>query len=43
MAIILFSDLAKTLSAFDTKTLTPFPAFNPKPFRDLLDEEMGYI
>jgi beta-1,4-N-acetylglucosaminyltransferase len=35
--------LAETLRTFDTSTIEPFPPFDGSRFRDLLDEEMGFI
>ncbi|KAI0928491.1 hypothetical protein AcW1_005721 [Taiwanofungus camphoratus] len=37
------SDLQNAVEALDDSKLVPFPPFNGSRFRELLDEEMGYI
>ena len=37
-----YSDLARTVSTFDARTLKPFPEFDGSRFRNILDSEMGF-
>ncbi|KAF9452298.1 glycosyltransferase family 1 protein [Macrolepiota fuliginosa MF-IS2] len=36
-------DLARSIQQFTTDTVVPFPAFDGSKFKQLLDEEMGFI
>jgi hypothetical protein len=38
-----YSKLAQTIKEFDPLKLEPFPDLDSTRFRDLLDEEMGYV
>jgi len=37
------SGLLETIETWDPSTLVPFPAFDGSRFRELLDEEMGFV
>lgn len=38
-----FSDLPRAITTLDTTELVPFPQFNGSRFREILDEEMGFV
>lgn len=38
-----FSDLPRAIATLDTTELVPFPQFNGSRFREILDEEMGFV
>ena len=38
-----FSELSRTIELFDPSTIVPFPQLDAGRFRDLLDDEMGFV
>jgi beta-1,4-N-acetylglucosaminyltransferase len=36
-------ELSNTIEHFDTSTIIPFPPFDGSKFRDMLDEEVGFL
>lgn len=41
--VVFFSDLPQAIEKLDPAKLVPFPQFDGSRFRELLDEEMGYV
>lgn len=43
LTVLAFRDLPLTIEMYDPSTIVEFPEFDGHRFRDILDQEMGFI